>query len=98
MIGRQITEPPGATQQPAAAGTERPSAATDRQTLDLPGPTRILPPMAKTNPTGQNPPSGTAKQAAKAARLAREAAALRANLHKRKAQARALAREQPKQG
>jgi hypothetical protein len=98
VTGHQITEPPDATQQPDAADTERPSAATDQQTLDLPGLTRILPRMAKTTPTGQSPPSGTAKQAAKAARVAREAAALRANLHKRKAQARALAREQAKQG
>ena len=43
--------------------------------------------MAKRASTGDEPP--TARGTARAARLTREAAALRANLHKRKEQARA---------
>jgi hypothetical protein len=60
------------------------------QTLDLRAPAVILPTMAKGPPVPCDPPTGTVKQAATTARLAREAAALRANLHKRKEQARAL--------
>ena len=49
--------------------------------------TQLVPAAQPAPPDGPEPPTG--KASAKAARLAREAAALRANLRKRKDQARA---------
>ena len=76
-----------------------PSAAGPCKTrLDGPGAVAMLVAHAARTPRLREAAPGT-KPAAKAARLAREAAALRANLHKRKDQARerAAADSPPKQ-